>query len=115
MNCNLTDSQRETGMVCRSFLCTGCRNFGEVRYISRLQERIDKLEKDIVELIELGTDQVVTEKINKLKGTLTIVHGVIDREIYRHGKCYNNGDCHCCYLRNYLERIEKVLNDTSIL
>jgi len=49
MNCNLTDSQREAGSRCRSFECIGCRNFSKVSLISRLEDKIDKLEKALKE------------------------------------------------------------------
>jgi len=39
-------------------------------YIRKLQKEIDQLKADIIELVELGTDQVVSEKIEKLKAEI---------------------------------------------
>ena len=42
------------------------------------QQHIDKLEKDIDDLIELGTDQVVTEKIVRLESENKILIEALD-------------------------------------
>jgi hypothetical protein len=54
--------------------------------IQKLQTENEKLKKDIIELVELGTDQVVTEKIQKLQAQLASA-----REIFKE---LNDG-CFC--------------------
>jgi len=44
MNCNITDKERENGKRCRSFECTGCREFARKNISQKQQETIDQLE-----------------------------------------------------------------------
>jgi len=75
-------------------------------HVDELKAENDRLKKDIIELIELGTDQVVTEKIKALEEKLESARRVIENTVKaceffsQHADCRKDSwMCNCSFCK----------------